>query len=155
MMSRNGKSPSRRSAVTGRKSSNGGFSLIEVLVAVTILSTGIALVLRAYSTSLRALSESREILVSSMLARDYLAEASISAMSGVVPSSGAGSCVEPNDDFQWSVGVTPMTYVPSADGQSGVMSTLSQVNVGIRRNVSEVVHSVTMYVVTNEKRADE
>jgi len=63
-----------------RSSPYGGFTLIEVLVALVILSTGIVVVLRAFQTSLFALSEARDALRASMLMRDTLAETELAVI---------------------------------------------------------------------------
>jgi type II secretion system protein I len=49
-----------------------GFTLIEVLVALVILSTGIVLVLRAFETALVASGRGRDSLVATALLRDKL-----------------------------------------------------------------------------------
>lgn len=62
----------RNHACSRRKTS--GFTLVEVLVSIVILSIGIVVVLQAFQTSLTALSESRNVLRSSTFARRKLAE---------------------------------------------------------------------------------
>jgi type II secretion system protein I len=52
-----------------------GFTLIEVLVALVILSTGIVLVLGAFEASLSALGRSRDVLLASVMIRERMTEA--------------------------------------------------------------------------------
>lgn len=49
-----------------------GFTLIEVLVSLVILSTGIVLVLRAFETALTASVRGRDTMLATMLVRDKL-----------------------------------------------------------------------------------
>ena len=51
-----------------------GFTLIEVLVALVILSTGIVLVLRAFETALAAVGQARDALVAGRLMREKILE---------------------------------------------------------------------------------
>jgi prepilin-type N-terminal cleavage/methylation domain-containing protein len=59
-----------------------GMSLMEVLIAVAILSTGIVLILRALSTSLIALSAADETVRASALLRARLADVELAAATG-------------------------------------------------------------------------
>jgi type II secretion system protein I len=56
-----------------------GFTLIEVLVALVVLSTGIVAVLRALDTATVALGEARDSLQATLLMEKKLAEASAAA----------------------------------------------------------------------------
>jgi type II secretion system protein I len=51
-----------------------GFTLIEVLVSLVIVSVGLVMILRAFETALRAVGRSRDTLLASSLIREQLAE---------------------------------------------------------------------------------
>jgi prepilin-type N-terminal cleavage/methylation domain-containing protein len=64
----------------------GAFTLIEVLVTVVILSTGIVVVLEALQTSLGALGSARDSLRATLLVREKMAEVE----RGALQSGGGG-----------------------------------------------------------------
>jgi len=66
---------------------SGGFTLVEVLVTLVILSTGIVLVLRAFETSLVALGDARDNLWAVNLMRQKTAEAELALAAGSSPPS--------------------------------------------------------------------
>lgn len=86
-----------------------GFTLIEILVAVTILSIGIVAVLEAFSVSLDALHRSRDVVRASDAIRTQLAEAEMSAMVGqkMDPVS-RGSESAPDGAMIWQRTVVPV-----------------------------------------------
>lgn len=53
-------------------SKNKGFTLLEVMLAVTILSVGLVMVVRSYVTSLRAIKTSREFLTANLLLEEKI-----------------------------------------------------------------------------------
>ena len=59
--------PAKAKSPRCRQARAGGFTLIEVLVAVVILSIGIVFVLQAFETAIAALRESRETVRGVML----------------------------------------------------------------------------------------
>ena len=81
-----------------------GFTLIEVLVTVVILSIGIVLVLRAFETSLVALGQARDALRAGHLIRGKMAEAEADALEGGRPAYGAGGRLEaPFSEYRWEL----------------------------------------------------
>lgn len=80
-----------------------GFTLVELLVALVILSTGIVLVLQAFQSSLSALGAARDGLLSDMLVRQVLAEAEqeVRSRPAVTLASRAGRFVGEYADFAW------------------------------------------------------
>ena len=64
-----------------------GFTLIEVLVSVVILSVGIVLVLQALETATVALSEMRDAVWASTIAQGEFDKIRVRAMGGGDPSS--------------------------------------------------------------------
>ena len=84
-------------------SNAGGFTLIETLVAIVILSTGIVLVLRAFQTSAVALGEARDQAVAMTLIgrRFEAAEAYTLDHPGMAPRDDSGAFDPPYDRFLW------------------------------------------------------
>jgi prepilin-type N-terminal cleavage/methylation domain-containing protein len=75
-----------------------GFTLVELLVTLIILSTGIVLVLQAFETSAIALSESRDAMRADWLIRQKLA--AMTADPGG-DEAGGGSFPPPYNAYQW------------------------------------------------------
>lgn len=61
-----------KTGIPTRPSNRDGFTLIEVLVALVILSTGLVLILEALGGALRALGDGRDALCATLFARDGL-----------------------------------------------------------------------------------
>ncbi len=83
------------------------FTLVEVLVAVVILSTGIVSVLHAYNASLVALGVARDRLWSTALIKEKLTELETAVADGDDPMglSSKGWFDEPRDAFRFDVSV--------------------------------------------------
>ncbi len=120
-----------------------GFTLIEVLVSVVILSTGIVLVLSAFETSLVALSEARDALRASALIEMRLAEIRSKAAIGGDVSSSSGSFDSPYQAYMWRV-VRESTGISHADRRG--TNTLVQVTVTVGREGSPTEYEATSYV---------
>ena len=81
-----------------------GFTLIEVLIALVILSTGIVLVLEAFQTSMVALSESRDTIWASLLLKQKLAEVEAAARTQAAPPAvDSGRFETRTSRFSWEV----------------------------------------------------
>jgi prepilin-type N-terminal cleavage/methylation domain-containing protein len=81
-----------------------GFTLIEVLIALVILSTGIVLVLQAFQTSMVALSESRDAVGASLLREQRLAVGAAAARDGEAPRAvDSGRFESRYSRFSWEV----------------------------------------------------
>ncbi len=101
--------------------SSRGFTLIEVLIAVVILSTGIVVVLQGMHTALAALDGAVDKSRAAMLLRSKIVEAQASALYGDDPSSLAtsGSFPEPYDVYRWRLNVSKGTYSEGTGSESG------------------------------------
>lgn len=83
-----------------------GFTLIEVLVAVAVLATGIVLVLEAFQTSFAALNDARHALRKSSLARGKIGELTDRGRRGDLPDGTArGAFEEPYAAYAWETTV--------------------------------------------------
>lgn len=80
-----------------------GFTLIEVLVALVILATGIVVVLRAFQTSAVALGEARDRMWATLLIGEKLSdiEAFVYDNPGLLPESSEGRFTGLYRDFLW------------------------------------------------------
>ena len=95
-----------------RRRNRQGFSLIEVLVSVVILSTGIVAVLYSFDASISALAASRDGMRIDLLLRQKLDEV---LWKGLPPASG-GAFAGSDSEFSWQVSTTPV----SASQQPGL-----------------------------------
>lgn len=112
-----------------------GFTLIEVLVAVVILSLGIVAVLRGMSSASIALRASGETLRTEALSDDLLTTlaAGLSGGSNALPLA-AGRFADPYEAYGWEWEHHPLP-VPGALSMSGAASqVLCEVAVSVWRN---------------------
>lgn len=111
----------------GRK--RNGFTLIEVLVSVVILSTGLVLLLRAFSTSLVAMDASNETVQAALLADHAQGEAEESLrFARLAPSTVSRRYRD--GDFAVSVEVRELARL------SSLSSTVMSVEVALERQAS-------------------
>ncbi len=83
--------------------SSRGFTLIEVLIAVVILATGVVVVLQGMHTALAALDGAVDKSRSAALLRSKIVEAQAAALDGMDPSSlrSGGNFPEPYEAYRW------------------------------------------------------
>lgn len=96
-----------------------GFTLIEILITLVILSTGIVLVLEAFQTSLTALGASRDSLWSNVLIKEKLAgiEADELEDDDFEISDSSGNFDDPYRKYAWKMDVASIN-VSSSTGES-------------------------------------
>jgi general secretion pathway protein I len=88
----------------------GGFTLLEVMIALAILAmVGIAF-LRAQATSVRLISESNQITQATLLAREKIAEMETIGFAEAGKQSGGGGDFFPG--YRWEQVILP-TEIPS------------------------------------------
>jgi len=122
------------------------FTLIEVLVSMVILATGIVLILRAFETSVIALGEARDALRATSLLEAKLAEIRAdTATSGGRTLSSRGSFDAPYSDYSWTV-ESQSTGITRADRRG--TNALEEVSVAVRRNGSKATYTAATYVRT-------
>ncbi|MDI6774505.1 MAG: type II secretion system protein [Verrucomicrobiota bacterium] len=79
-----------------------GFTLVEVLVTLVIVSFGLVAVLAAFQKSISAVDQARDVLRAATLVARRIAEIEAAAVEGsVAPSPGTGRFVEPYGQFLW------------------------------------------------------
>lgn len=94
-----------------------GFTLIEVLIAVLIVSLVFGLLLESVTHNLSDLSRARAGARASQLAADRVRDLKIQLESNDKLEDGVkeGSFEEPDDDMRWQMSVTPQTLPLPAD----------------------------------------
>ncbi len=102
--------PSAVRRVRAGASCRSAFTLIETLVAVTVLSVGIVLVLQAMTHGMVALDAARDSLRAAWLCREGLAALHVEAQraGGVEEKSDRGGFARPFGDYEWRLSVEPM-----------------------------------------------
>lgn len=128
--------PDRPTGRPGRtRGAASGFTLIEMLIALVILSTGIVIVLQAFQTSAKALGEARDAMRATHLMQRTLQEHE--RVPGMAPTPvGGGVCPDPFDDFSWTA--------DRARADAGVDG-LSQLRIEVWRSNSRVRYAVSTY----------
>jgi prepilin-type N-terminal cleavage/methylation domain-containing protein len=132
------------SAATSRQA---GFTLVEVLISVVILATGIVVVLQGLHASLSALDGSVEKTRSAMLLRNKIVEAQAAALDGADPSTlaASGSFKDPYDLYKWRYSVNQMNS-PSAGTSGGDVGALYEVGVAVWRDESARMYTAATLV---------
>jgi len=123
-----------------------GFTLIEVLVAVVILSIGIVGVLHAYDASIVALGVARDRLWATSLIKDKLAdaEAGILEQKDATGLSSDGWFGPPHEGFRWDVFVgNEITFAGDQDDSIG---RLYEATVAVWRDGANRVYTVETYL---------
>jgi prepilin-type N-terminal cleavage/methylation domain-containing protein len=122
------------------------FTLIEILVTLVILSTGIVVVLRAFESSVVALSESRDTLFGSMLAREKLVEIESSLAQGdSFPPDSNGWFEGAFEKYRWAVESRRATA--TTEGEDRKAARLQEVQVTIWRDGSEQRRTFVTYLI--------
>ena len=96
-----------------------GFSLLEVLVAFTILALSLAVLMRIFSGSLRNADVTRDQAQAVALAQSLLASAGVEAT--LVPGESTGVL---DDKFRWLLRVGPFVEEPRPGEAAAVRSLL-------------------------------
>lgn len=131
-----------------------GFTLIEVLITLVILSTGIILVLRAFEISLFALGESRDSLWANMLIREKMTDVQTSALEneGVAPMSSTGGFYGRYRDFRWDLQISRIQVLPdSPGGGEDEPGSLNRVIITVWRKGSGRRYSIATYLRLGKK----
>ena len=84
-----------------------GFTLVEIMLTITILTVGIIGILRAYATSINALEVSRDTIDAVCLLKEKMAEIEQTAIDegGISPGSSSGRFEDEFENFLWKLEV--------------------------------------------------
>ncbi len=96
------------------KSKNKGFLLLEVMLAVAILSLGLVMTVRSFASSLRGLRLSRNLLIANLLLEQKIwqrQEQDI-RLGGVIPQEEQGEFTLPFDNFSYKISFTEQQDLP-------------------------------------------
>ena len=95
-----------------KKSLSKGFTLIEVLIAVLILATGLVLVIEAMGKTQQAIGVSQNVIVATQLAEQKWIEKEMEAIDThkLRSSSDGGKQKDLGRDFEWSRQVSPFQH---------------------------------------------
>jgi prepilin-type N-terminal cleavage/methylation domain-containing protein len=128
--------------------SRGGFTLIEVLIAVVILSTGIVVVLQALHSSLSALDCAVEKTRSAMLLQAKMGEAQAAARSGADPSTlgTSGRFEDPFERYLWQLNSASAPLSGMGSGGSEQSGGLFDVNATVWREGRQRTYSAATRV---------
>ncbi len=131
----------------GATPSSRGFTLIEVLIAVVILATGIVVVLQGMHTALAALDGAVDKSRASMLVRSKVVEAQAAALDGEDLSSlgTSGRFPDPYDMYRWRLDVSSGSPSGSAVNTPDA-GELYDVGVAVWQDGSERLHEVSTLV---------
>ena len=123
----------------------GAFTLIEVLISLVILSTGIVMVLRAFNTSLFALRESRNALIANILIRDKIEQARLAAFErGAAGLESQAGGFETIKNFEGEMRVDRL--LTSWDGSN----TLNRVFVAVSEKNAQTKYDIVTYITTSK-----
>ena len=100
------RSPERHTSFS--PSAEGGFTLLEVILAMTLLAAGLAAVLGLFSGGLKSAEVSEQYLQAAALADSRLAELELVDFH---PNDTAGTFVE-NENYRWELDIQPFEAEP-------------------------------------------
>ena len=104
--SRNDADDAPRPDPTGRAAAGAGFTLIEVLVALSILTISVVVLLRLHVLSIRHVDIARQLARASMLADEKMAEALAAPLREIGEHSETVTMDELGLDMTWTVTVS-------------------------------------------------
>lgn len=125
-------------------SRTGAFTLIEVLVALVLLSTVIISIITGFQSAITALGEARDCIWANRIISEKMDEMRISALTGKVPDLGirAGTYPVYYGDFRWETRID--NSVPGS--QSGPAFSFCSVTITAWRENSSRKYSITTYI---------
>lgn len=137
-----------RSAVCGPK----GLTLIEVLLAVLILSIGVVAVLQAYAGSLAALQAAQTTMTSVSLLNQKAGEVQQAIFEKIkIEQAGEeGEFESPFEDFAWTWEIKPADRAGLPAGEAG----LYELTVMISNQLDTHAVSVKTYVIGKKEEED-
>jgi prepilin-type N-terminal cleavage/methylation domain-containing protein len=139
----------RPSSHSSPASRSDGFTLVEVLIAVVILATGVVVVLQGLHASLSVLEGAIDKTRSEMLVRSKIVEAQAAALMRESPSSlgSSGHFEEPYEAYRWRLDAdTAARSVGGDGGDSAGAGNLHEITVTVWRENSERTYAASTLV---------
>lgn len=118
---------------TGNRNSRQAFTLIEILVSVTILAVGIVAIMGAFNVCLSALSASSERMRATLLMRETISGMEQDGFRG----ASDGKFADGNEGFSWRIDVHPAWRRSGAE--------VSEVVVSVWREDENAAYSLATY----------
>jgi len=124
------------------KTGNKAFSLIEVLLAVAILTVGLIAIIRGYVVALSALKATEDYIQEVSLAKDKMADLKEQAMAakGYLQGAMQGQFPSPDDGFFWQAQISP-------SGQKG----LNEIDLTVSDAVSSPARTFSLVAYVDVK----
>jgi type II secretion system protein I len=146
--------PSRGHWIRRRETaSSDAFTLIEVLVAVVVLSVGIVAVLQAFQNAVAALDASRERFTADRIIEDRIGDVreEAAASGGIRTGTRSGRSEEPGGRYAWTATVRLIKELPEIRiGERVVRESLYEAAVSVRRNASVREYEGATYLRSKE-----
>ena len=113
---------------------NGGFLLLETILAVLILSVGLSVVIRSFGSSLNFLRASDDYTQAMLLLEEKMWD--LEAKGSITPGTSRGTFLEDDVKFQWQINAS----VPNGLDLCETEVTVSWKHRGGERNISLVTY---------------
>ncbi len=131
-----------------------GFTLIETLVAIVILSVGIVGVLHAFDASIVAFGIARDRLHSTSLIKDKITDLEIQVweQGNIQEISSDGWFSSPYTEFRWEVSIGDEITFSEMSGED--IGHLYKTRVKVWRDGSDRSHAVSTYIRSRPEKED-
>lgn len=140
------------------RQSNAGFSMLEILIAVAILSTGFVTLLGAQSSSFLSSERAERLTTATFLARQRMVEIEIELEKdlekGKFPRQDVekkGVFDEPFDDFRWKYTVSKVEIPVVDTGGEGTSALVGSYMKTVMDEISKAVREVKLTVYWGDK----
>ncbi len=132
----------------------GGFSLLEVMVAVAILATSLTVLLTFSGNTMLKSGRAENLVVATMLARQKMTEIDIDLEKAKIirefpeERSEEGEFDEPYEDFRWKMEIRKIELPAPVTGDEGSIQEI--VGRQLTREISRTVRELKLAVVWDE-----
>jgi type II secretion system protein I len=133
--------------------SQGGFTLLEVLIAMAIMIMTLASIMSVESSSINASAKAKQLNVVAMLAKNRMVKLEYEFESKTFDEfakSGSGTFEAPYNDYQWKFEVKeikfPQLNVGGTPGSNGVSDTIEQMTSLVTKFLSDAIREVSVTI---------
>ena len=99
--------------MTSRTGNRRGLTLVEVLIAITILAAGAPLLLQALAKGAQVLASARYRAAAHAFTAAKLADIELAAREGALPSKTAGAFLQAGQRYEWAIHAEPVAEDPA------------------------------------------